>query len=158
MNIAIISNGTFNEEHYKEYFNSCDDTKLCCVCSVDDELPEGHYDVIAVDYYNENLSPDKLNYLSEQHPESVIIILVDIDFENDNFENEEKILKKFKIDFATCYNIKIYDAKSFYDFAKTMIETKNECENGLAPETIRVVLWILAFVAFIILGLIHYLH
>lgn len=157
MNIAVISNGTFNEEHYKEYFNSCDDTKLCCVCSVDNELPQGHYDVIAVDYYNENFSPAKLNYLSEQHPESIIMILSDVDFENDNFEKEEKILKRFSVEYSTCYNIKDSNAKDFYDFAKIMIETKNECDTD-APYSLSVILMVLGLIILIALGIAHYLH
>lgn len=157
MNIAVISNGTFNEEYYKEYFNSCDDTKLCCVCLVDDELPEGDYDVIAVDYYNENFSPAKLNYLSEQHPESIIMVLSDVDFENDNFEKEEKILKKFSVEYSTCYNIKDSNAKDFYNFAQEMINIKNECETE-APYSISVILSVVAIVALILLGILHYFH
>lgn len=159
MNIAVISNGTFSEEHYKTYFNSCDETKLICVCSIDDELPDGHYDIIAVDYYNEKLNPSSINKFAENHPESIIIILADVDFDNDDFRKEEKILKKFSVEYATCYNIKDdEDAKNFYDFAKIMIETKNECESVDAPFSTSVIAWILLFLAFVLLGLIHYFH
>lgn len=135
MNIAVISNGTFSEEYYKEYFDSCNDIKLCCVCSIDEELPKRQYDVIAVDYYNENLSPQKVNNLSEQHPESIIIILADVDFEYEDFDKEAKIMKKFTIDYLSCFNIKDnrYSNEDFYEFAKIMIETKNEDDANYSP-------------------------
>lgn len=159
MNIAVISSGTFSEEHYKTYFNSCDETKLSCVCSVDDELPDGHYDVIAVDYYNENLNPHSIDKFVEKHPESIIIILADVDFEEDDLKKEEKILKKFCIEYATCFDIKEdEDAKDFYDFAKIMIDTKKECESVDAPFTTNVIAWALIFLAFVLLGLIYYFH
>lgn len=159
MNIAVISNGTFSEEYYKEYFSSCEDTKLICVCSTDDELPEGKYDVIAVDYYNESLNPHSIDKFADNHTESIVVVLADFDFEGE-FKQEEKILKKFSIDYVTCFNIKDErnSAKDFYDFAKSMIDIKNEDENAEAPISISVCLWVLAIVALIILGLIHYLH
>ena len=160
MNIAVISNGTFSEEHYKEYFSSYDDTKLICVCSPDDdELPEGEYDVIAVDYYNESLNPRSIDKFAENHPESIVVVLADFDFEGD-FKQEEKILKKFSIDYVTCFNIKDErnSAKDFYDFTQSMIDVKKEDENAEGPFSTSVILWVLAFLALVALGMIHYFH
>ncbi len=161
MNIAVISNGTFSEEYYKEYFATCENTILTGVYSINDELPaEEKIDIIAVDYYNENIDKQRILYFSEQHPECLVIILADIDLSTDNFKKEENILKKFSVEYATCYNIKEkeYDAESFYDFAKIMIETKNECENTDTPFSANVIMWVVIFLAIVALGLIHYLH
>lgn len=158
MNIAVISDGTFSDEHYKDYFSTCKDTELIHVGSQKKELPETQIDVIAVDYYNENIDINKITYFSEQHPESLVIILSDIDINNDNFKKEERILKKFKVEYASCYNIKDTNADAFYEFAKIMIETKNDCENIESPFNTSVCLYMLAFIALIILGILHYFH
>lgn len=158
MNIAIISDGTFSDEYYKEYFSICKDTELIYVDSQKEELPETQIDVIAVDYYNENIDINRITYFSEQHPESLVIILADIDIDNDDFKKEERILKNFKVDYASCYNIKDTNAESFYEFAKVMIETKNECENIESPFSTNVCLYVLAFIVLIILGILHYFH
>lgn len=159
MNIAVISDGTFSEEYYKEYFSSCEDTNLMCVCSIDDELPDGNYDIIAVDYYNENLNPRSINKFTDNHLESIVVILTDFDFEGD-FKQQEKILKKFSIDYVTCFNIRDQrnSAKDFYDFANSMLDIKNEDENAESPFSANVIMWVVIFLAIVALGLIHYLH
>ena len=86
-----------------------------------------------MDYYNQNINRERILYFSEQHPECLVIILADIDINTDNFKKEEAILRNFKVEYSSCYNIKNTDADSFYEFAKIMIEWNNiflKCEKS----------------------------
>lgn len=156
MNIAVISDGTFDEEFYKNFLEQGGNS-LACIIDKNSELPEGEYDAILLDFYNEGLNVSKIRKLSDKYPEALFGILADID-DNPESEKEVGLIKKFEVAFAFCFNVKTSEPKDLTDFINIMKDAIKECDEAVAPYSISVCLRVLAIVALIILGLVHYFH
>ncbi|MDE6138891.1 MAG: hypothetical protein K2F57_05420, partial [Candidatus Gastranaerophilales bacterium] len=131
MNIAVISDGTFDEEFYKNFLEQGGNS-LACIIDKNSELPEGEYDAILLDFYNEGLNVSKIRKLSDKYPEALFGILADID-DNPESEKEVGLIKKFEVEFAFCFNVKTSEPKELTDFINIMKDVKKECDEAVAP-------------------------
>lgn len=131
MNVAVITDNTFNKAYLKKYIEQNGKYTVDCIFPNSEiaqvYLRKSEFDVIIIDYYNKSISTYEISTIADSSPNAVIVLLADVDD-----KEEMSLLKSLRAEYLTIYNLKNPPSESdFVEHLDAMFEAKTEEANPL---------------------------
>lgn len=125
MNVAVISDDTFDEAYLKKYIEQNGRYTVGCIIPYVETaqvyLQKQKYDVIVIDYYNKSITAQEINAIADSSPNAIIVLLAEVDN-----KEEMNLLKTLQAEYLTIYNLKNQSTeKDFVEHLDAIFEAKN---------------------------------